>query len=137
MPLTINAIECVIKYRTFLTTIQMTYFYLGKIPEGYVEYTKFEMPDIETIIYATSDGCLLTFSYSSDSSAITYWIKEDCYSVESVYFSNCSGDFYTAQDPSKGNCFIWYGYNSSTIFYLSGYLEKDELIVLAENMREK
>ena len=87
----------------------MTYFYLGKIPEGYVEYTKFEMPDIETIIYATSDGCLLTISYSSDSSAITYWIKEDCYSVESVYFSNCSGDFYTAQDPSKGNCFIWYG----------------------------
>lgn len=112
-------------------------FYLDKLPDGYTEYMKSDLPDVKTTLYIDPDGKLLCFAYSRDAESAYFLVKEDGYYVEKVTIDDCIADFYLAMDPQNGNCLIWCESDTETILYLTGYLNKDELIALAKNVLKK
>lgn len=112
-------------------------FYISGLPEEYVEIAASNMSDIQTYVYADSAGQFLYFSYSTNPDAANYLVKEDGYSVECVSVLNYPADFFFAEDTSQSNCLIWCNEENRVIFYISAFLEKNELIALAESVSPK
>lgn len=107
------------------------------LPEGYTEIRRSNMPDIETIVYEDADGSCLFFSYSKNQEAIMYLVKAEGYAIEEVEVRDMKGEVYSAEDASNSNCIIWSDDTENTMFYISGYFNREELIDLAESVRRK
>lgn len=105
------------------------------LPEGYTEIRRSNMPDIETIIYEDADGSCLFFSYSKNPEAIMYLVKAEGYAIEEVEVRDMKGEVYSAEDASNSNCIIWSDDTENTMFYISGYFNREELVALAESVR--
>lgn len=114
-----------------------TAFYISGLPAEYAEIAASNMSDIQTYVYADSTGQFLYFSYSTNPDAANYLIKEDGYSVEFVSVLNYPADFFLAEDTNQSNCIIWCDEENRIIFYISAFLEKNELIALAESVSPK
>lgn len=124
-------------YNAEETNANFTEFYLDKLPDGYTEYMKSDLPDVKTTLYIDSNGKLLCFAYSRNAESAYFLVKEEGYCVEKIAIDNRIGDFYLATNPQDGNCLIWHESDTETILYLTGYLDKDELIALAKNVQKR
>ena len=114
--------------------VEVIEYKLTDLPEGYTEIRRSNMPDIETIVYEDADGSFLFFSYSKNPEAIMYLVKAEGYAIEEIEVRDMKGEVYSAEDASNSNCIIWSDDTENTMFYISGYFNREELIDLAESV---
>lgn len=115
--------------------VEVIEYKLTDLPEGYTEIRRSNMPDIETIVYEDADGSFLFFSYSKNPEAIMYLVKAEGYAIEEIEVRDMKGEVYSAEDASNSNCIIWSDDTENTMFYISGYFNREELVALAESVR--
>lgn len=113
-------------------------YYVSGLSADYTEAAATNAPGTKTIVYVnSSNGRILNFSYSLTPDTANYYVENIEYAVENVYVLNHPADLYLASDPSEDNCIIWCDESTNTVFYLSGFMTKDELISLAESVLPK
>lgn len=114
-----------------------TAYYISDLPVEYIEIEISDDPDNYTAIYADNNGHFLYFCYSSTPDSSAFFLGEEGYSVEEILVRNHPADFYLSENPAQGNSIIWHDQNSNIIFFISGMMEKAELVDLAESVLPK
>ena len=110
-------------------------YQLSNLPDGYVLIAESDIPGNQAFVYTNTVQQYLYFTYSTDPDTTSYLVKEDGYVVEQITVQNSCGDIYLSEDPSESNCIIWCNEESSTIFYISGFLSHNELIEIANSVQ--
>lgn len=121
----------------FSATDSPSEYYLSGLPSDYTEVAVTDVPGSQTIVYINSCGQMLNFSYSTKPEAANYYVEETEYTIEKASVLNHTGDIYLAKDSSKDSCIIWCDEETNTIFYISAFMTKEELISLAESVSPK
>ncbi|MBQ1208769.1 MAG: DUF4367 domain-containing protein [Lachnospiraceae bacterium] len=109
-------------------------YVMTALPERYTNIMEFEEYGNYIATYADEEGQVLHFSYGSGNTGSIY-IEGKGYDVTSFTICGQQADLYMAIDASNSNGIIWGDRNSGTIFSISAYLDRDELIKLAESVR--
>lgn len=110
---------------------------LGNLPEGFEEVHRKEM-DYMTIIYYADDlsAQMMSFTYLHECDSYSHNVDTDDVIAEGVTVNGMSGDFYQYID-GRSNVLVWFDDATDTLFSISAYLDKDELIELAESTKIK
>lgn len=112
------------------TTYQLPY-----IPEGYEEFGKSEQSSGITIYYANhTNDRLMYFGYSTEPDFTAYRVDIEAFKLETASVNGNSADIFISTDPSQANAIVWIDSKTNTYFCISAYLEKEELIYMAENI---
>lgn len=114
----------------------MPEFAFASPPEGFVETEFF---DLETMCvrHYMRDNEVIQLSYMIMSDEGTTGISSNGYRREDVRVGKFSGDFYAMEDSSEFNELIWFDEENQIVFQISAFLEKDEMIALAEGIVKK
>lgn len=117
-------------------SINREYYYLGYIPEGYV-LTKEYVNNLKTFYsynYQTSSGTTLFFQLSSLSGTTTSSYDTEHHTIETFWSDGIQFHYFASTDETiTGNILIWTDEYST--FELAGYLSKDELLKIYENIQ--
>lgn len=113
-------------------------YYLPAIVQGYAPLQETETPGGKTYMYVhESTGNILFFSYAyAQGSGSSFWGVEG-YTEQRVQIGQLEGDLYTTQEEGKSNVIVWTSRHGGILFELSGDLEGQELIRLAESVRHQ
>lgn len=110
---------------------------LDLLPDGYKAFKEMKLPKNTTKSYANhSTNEIIYFTYSLDSDSIEYFYEFDEYSFEEVRVNDKVAKFYDAHDPSIANIIQWSDASTNTFLSISGFLEREELILMAENVKK-
>lgn len=106
---------------------------LDLIPEGYDLMTVLEISGGKVYIYSNESGNLLQFGYSADTN-MTLYVEGAEYTQFDVFVNGMSGIVYIKENLSEANGIVWTDERQNVIFSISAFLDKDELILMAENV---
>lgn len=136
-------------YESYKTWI--VYYYVGEentaaedtgyrptwIPEGYTEQDILELSGQTDIHYVNADNLLITFGYSSNYSAISFYVERDGAELHQVYIGDIPADLYLDVSEEEPNVLTWYDENTKTIFWIIAQENSDDLIKIAESVVKK
>lgn len=126
-----------------------TYFYEGSsnhdsasceyelvgLPDGYEEVYRDISEDKSSIYYLdSSTKQILSFTYASSGSFSLLNIQISNASMECVIINGNEADFYYYPDGDQSNLLIWTDIESNTLFAISAFGSKNELIAMAESV---
>lgn len=112
-------------------------YYIEALPSEYSEIAISDDAGNFTAIYSDLSGQLLNFSYSTSPNAANYFLTEEDYRVEEAHVQGHVANVYLSNDSLKCSSIIWCDENQNTIFFISGILDKDELLILAKSVTQK
>lgn len=108
-------------------------YQLTWVPEGYQEVFS-DLADGEgTALYSNEEGQYLQFAYVSDPNNSNLFIVTEGATCYEVSVNGYSADYWVSADPEVSNCVTWEDH-SKRVFYVSGFLDKEELIKVAESV---
>ena len=115
-----------------------TYSYeLSELPEGFVEFTRDEIPGKTTVYYANyNTNQIMFFVYSHRKDDGDFFIKSNDYSSNSVLVNTTTGIFYESNDSNQANALVWSDPNTNTWFCLSAFLDESNIIHMAEKINK-
>lgn len=105
-------------------------------PEGFVET---EFIDLETIcvrVYESGSG-RIQFTYMIMSDQTTKSLFSDGYRCENIQVGSYSGDFYEVCNSEETNELLWFDEKNGIVFQISAFLEKGDMLTLAEHVKKK
>lgn len=106
---------------------------LGYLPAGFEEVHRNVSPSETSIYYADSvSGNVMSFTYTHEHGANTYNVKKENTTMEKVYINGHSGDFYLHTDSAESNVLVWFDNDTNTLFRITAFMTKDEIMQLAE-----
>ena len=105
------------------------------IPEGYQEYMVSEIGATVVIMYSNEEDKFIEFAYSYEPDD-TYWFH-DVSGRESVVseVNKKPAELYISDNPKQANKIMWVS-SEGTAFFVSAFLDEDNLIKFAENIYE-
>lgn len=106
---------------------------LDFVPKGYNLMTVLEISGGKVYLYSNESGNLLQFSYSSDTN-MTLYVEGAEYTQLDVLVNDMSGIVYIKENLSEANGIVWTDERRNVIFSISAFCDKDELILMAENV---
>ena len=104
------------------------------LPAGYTEFIVDDTTSTVHVLYSNADGNYITFSYIHNPSEVEWFIAADQVAVQSATVSGNPADLLVALDSNEANALMWIT-EDNTAFCLSGYLDADELIEIAESVK--
>ena len=119
----------IFKNKTAVEDIDTDY-YISKLPAGYQEKERFD----DFVVYSNADGQTICFLYSTSSDKGVTWLSLEDMQRKSITFNNYEADLYTALNPEDDSVIIWIDPDTSILFYISGCLSAEELIILANSI---
>lgn len=110
---------------------------LGSISLEYEEINRL-VTECETTIYylESSSGKIMTFTYTHESDSFKYHIKQDDAIIEKAIVNGCDADVYCFSDEKQSNVIIWVDRTTHTLFRISAFMDKDDLISLASSVKK-
>lgn len=108
---------------------------LSKIPEGYRLLDRIDIPGSTTVLYANQNNQLLQINYTTDPNLDSLIVVHDSHVHSTVMIGNIVADLYTPTDTDQTTDLVWEYENC--LFSISGFLESDELILIAEDILKK
>lgn len=108
---------------------------LSVLPPGYKE-TEFLYDDTMCVKIYSNGTTDIVFTYYVMSDDIIMWIETDdfAYEYEEVYIGGCKADYYNVTDANKADELVLVNELSGVVFCISGHLEKEKMISLAEGI---
>ncbi len=107
---------------------------LDWLPDNYDEVDVFTTGSGSTSIYLNDAGQMLQFSYQHASEENQLFIGGDDYIKQEISIGNTVAEIYYATDQTQSNAILWTDSESNTLFFISGFLSKDELVKMAQNV---
>lgn len=110
---------------------------LGYLPEGFEETHRSTSPNETNVYYTnntTNEIMRLTYSYVEGDYA--YHLEIENYRIEEVMINGGTGEFYENLNTKGANAIIWTDDSSNALFCISAFMDKTDLIYLAENLKE-
>lgn len=109
---------------------------LGYLPEGYVEVSRTETRGCTTVYYANyEENRILYFTYSNNAKAASFFFDYSASGLEKIQISGFPADYYASDNAEASNAICWNSPDTTTFFGISAFLEKRELIKIAENIK--
>lgn len=111
-------------------------FQIKALPDDYTELDRHETDTVRAIIYVEPTGKQIQFLYSIASSNSAHFILHQDGAKTPATVGEYKADLYLFPNPEESNAVVWIDTDKNMIFYLSAYLDADELIKLAESVKE-
>lgn len=89
-----------------------------------------------TLIYTTQSGDVLTIIYSSGEKEVEYYVHSAQSKMYSVSVNGLSADLYLSSDNQTPSAITWYDKENQLFFYILAPLPEEELIKIAENIKQ-
>ena len=115
-------------------TVEPTLYRPTWIPEGYSEFLVDEEDDTKFLAYANEAGEMLKLSYIHNPDETDWFISTENTVKESTTVNGNKADLLISTDPDTSGGVLWVDENNCA-FMLSGFLEADELIKMAESIQ--
>lgn len=109
------------------------HYRLGWIPEGYTEVRRREINNGMNIVYEDTNKRKLSFSYIRGEGDILLIPDTDRMIHSFVSVDDVAADLWISDDPAISPALVWTSENG-TNFFLSGFLNVDDLVRLAESI---
>lgn len=109
------------------------HYRLGWIPEGYTEVRRREINNGMNIVYEDTNKRKLSFSYIRGEGDILLIPDTDRMTHSFVSVDDVPADLWISDDPAISPALVWTSENG-TNFFLSGFLNVDDLVRLAESI---
>lgn len=110
-------------------------YYPGWMPDGYEYETTLKIDGGEAIIFVNSDGAIAQFSYSSAPDSFGMYIESAECEHQTVSINGLEGDLYIPADTSLASGIVWIDSSNGVIFHVSAPINADELIKIAEHIK--
>lgn len=112
-----------------------TDYSLSWLPDGYtLSYTR-ELSGNTVQVYEKEDGLRIYFSYSTEADSSSLFVESDYVLCQTVELGDVKADFYRAKTENVSNVLIWTSPDGSTLFSISAFLEQDQLVQIAKNIK--
>ena len=110
---------------------------VGWLPEGYVLTDVYEDTVYRYLVYQNSEDqyIFIDFNYMFDGTISEMeWDSDLAYEFSQIEIHGCPAHLYIVPDQSCENDLLWFDDATGISFQISGFLSKDELIRIAENI---
>ena len=105
------------------------------VPEGYEAIDVWEQPNNVMVLYENEDGSYMNFFYGPIQEGVAQVVNDsDIARKEPVDIHGVPGEFYLAADPAVSNTLIWSDEDIGMSFTISGFLEKEDMLHMAESV---
>lgn len=105
------------------------------LPEGYSEwYVAEETGGTNHVIYADETGRMLKLAYAQGTDGITWFLDARQSELRTAFVNGIPADLLISNDPQVASSVTWVA-EDNTAFYLSAFLNEEELIKLAESVQ--
>lgn len=106
---------------------------LGWVPEDYTMERVVYGEIVTTVIYQSSEEPIYFIYEKSEYGAQTELFPGKS-NVEPVLVNGMPGEFYLSQDPSESNSLVWLDSESSVLFSISGFVDKETMLQMAKSV---
>lgn len=110
-------------------------YQLTWLPTGYTEFFSDEMNGEMLIVYANEAGQLLKFKYIDSPDAMSWWIDASNVTRKQAAVEGNLADLLLSESLDTASAILWTDADD-TAFYISGFLNEDDLIKIAESVRK-
>ena len=114
---------------------EYTQYRLGYVPEGYEEFYEDNKTESILIIYKNEANELLKFRYASNPDETDWLVVSTDLTKEPVIVNGFPGELLISHNPETAGGILWTDDNN-TAFYISAFLDNEELIKLAESVEK-
>lgn len=119
---------------TSSTDVEPVKYMLTFIPDGYTLYDYKGSFETVRVMYVDKNGHLLTFKYVCNPDETTWFIQAEGAEIVSTEINGNYAELLISKDPAQSSSVVWFAENN-TAFFLTGFLDTDELIRVAESVR--
>lgn len=112
---------------------------IGWLPEGYTLVDSYEDPACRYLVYQNKDEQYLYIDFNAMFDGTLNemeWDPDLEYNYMHITVNDCPADLYIVPDQSVSSDLLWFDEDAGVAFQVSGFLSKDELIRIAENIKE-
>lgn len=109
---------------------------LGWLPEGYTLVDTIPGEDRETQFYTNSSNQIVQFHYFFEASDGPFIGGEE-YTQKTILLDNHPADIYLPLKANSGNVIVWTDPDRSILFYISAFVEEEDLMQMAASVTEK
>lgn len=111
----------------------ITHYELTWIPEGYNEFDTEYSGNMISKSYVNENGMVYCLFYTNNTDSYLFISSENA-TEEKVTVNGIPAALYISSDPDVSNAIVWE--TGNTVFCVSGFLDKDDLIKAAESVWE-
>ena len=104
------------------------------IPDGYSEFFVDEADDIKLVAYTNEDGEMIKLSYVYNPDETDWFINTENTIKESITVNGHKAELLISTDSDTAGAIIWSDENNCA-FMVSGFLEVEDLVKMAESIR--
>lgn len=112
-------------------------YYLGWLPDGYVELDCLQEKNGEIIAYVNESGKIIRFTYMYGSETQALFIGDNYSEIKSVNIDGWKADIYLASEEEKASAITWENPDDNVLFSVSACLSEEDLIKIAQNISVK
>lgn len=110
-----------------------TSYRLGWVPEGYTMENEVSGDVITTLIYLSGEDAIYFTYEQAEDGAQTKLFTDDA-NTEPVMVHGVEGEFYLSQDNAESNSLVWFDGENNILFSISGFIDKETMIKMAESV---
>ena len=89
---------------------------------------------ITTLIYLNGENAIYFTYEQAEDGAQTKLFTDDA-GTEPVIVNGAEGEFYLSQDNAESNSMVWFDGKNNILFSISGFIDKDTMIEMAESVK--
>ena len=107
---------------------------LAWIPEGYSEFKTIEQDGGRTVLYKNEEGKRLRFGSIHNPNTIEWYVDTANTIQSEVQINEFAANLFTATDNETASIVMWIDSNENMAFYVSAFLNEEDLIRTAESI---
>lgn len=115
---------------------ERTEYELGWVPDGYTHISSQTVENRVSKVYLNNNGQIIQFSYLYGSDSNPLFMDSDHFEYKSVTLSFGSADLFIALTEGETSSIVWSDGNQGILFCIAADLQEQELIALAEGIKE-
>lgn len=104
------------------------------LPSGYTEFYVDEEEDTVAVVYANEEGQMLKLSYVYNPNETNWFVKAEQVEIVPTTVNGEPAELLISKTTETANAIMWTT-PDNTAFYLSAFLEEDDLIKVAESIQ--
>ena len=112
-------------------------YFLSESLENYALLNTIDNEDGKVYIYLDKEGLILQFTFMRSVDGNGLFVDTDGYDVHMASVNDQPADIYISQNSNEANVIVWQDITNNILFQITAYADKEELIVLAENIEKK
>ena len=105
------------------------------MPDGYTLENEVGGEIITTLIYLNGEDAIY-FTYEQATDGAQTKLFTDDAGTEPVIVNGAEGEFYLSQDSAESNSMVWFDGKNNILFSISGFIDKDTMIEMAEPVKK-